>query len=141
MMLATVHAGVFCLLSCLTVSCLSGAVPRQAAEMWCDYGGHRARAGESFQLGPCEPCWCDYSGQVSCASILCAQPNCVDAVRDPSQCCSVCPNGPNCALPGGGILGNGQTVTLTDGSWCSCRARSYNGVTLATCTRRRRNRT
>ncbi|KAI8783730.1 von Willebrand factor C domain-containing protein 2 [Biomphalaria glabrata] len=79
----------------------------------------------------CAPCRCVH-GFLQCVSIRCGQPPCMDSAILPGQCCPTCPNGPNCALPGGGILAAGRSTTLSDGLICRCSARPY-GLTLANC--------
>ena len=42
-----------------------------------------------------------------CAIVDCFMPPCVDAVRNPDQCCPVCPNGRCVCVVGGGGGGGG----------------------------------
>ncbi|KAL3870502.1 hypothetical protein ACJMK2_038557 [Sinanodonta woodiana] len=84
----------------------------------CVRDGKHYAVQESFQPSPCEHCMCTIHGEVACAIADCFITPCVDAVHDPTQCCPVCPNGPNCMIHGK-IVPAGQTVQV-DNSVCSC---------------------
>ncbi|XP_071101926.1 von Willebrand factor C domain-containing protein 2-like [Haliotis cracherodii] len=62
----------------------------------CEHRGKYYKMGQHFSPTPCERCFCGPSGQAVCAYMDCALALCVDAVKQPDQCCSTCPNGWNC---------------------------------------------
>lgn len=78
------------LLSLFAVAC---ALPTDLVPTpQCLYNGHIYPPG-TFQPSVCVHCQCSSTGQVTCAPQFCPPPICVDAVKDPSKCCPVCPNG------------------------------------------------
>ncbi|VDI82151.1 Hypothetical predicted protein [Mytilus galloprovincialis] len=93
----------------------------------CSKDGKLYKEGESFKPTPCEHCFCN-AGRVSCAILDCAMPSCVDAVRDPTKCCSVCPNGRNC-YAGNTIIQAGKSVQIDDHTTCHCPTRFGFGMT------------
>ncbi|CAC5408020.1 unnamed protein product [Mytilus coruscus] len=93
----------------------------------CSKDGKLYKEGASFQPTPCEHCHCN-GGKVTCAIADCFMPMCVDAVRDPTKCCSVCPNGRNC-YAGNTIIQAGKSVKIDDHTTCSCPTRFGFGMT------------
>ncbi|KAK0068852.1 kielin/chordin-like protein [Biomphalaria pfeifferi] len=75
---------------------------------------------------PCAHCECNLiSGtwKWACYWQDCMVPACFDAYRPPGQCCSVCPNGPNCGVDGTIIpLGEFREV---NGEMCFCHQGGY----------------
>nr|XP_011427212.2 von Willebrand factor C domain-containing protein 2-like [Crassostrea gigas] len=89
------------LLSLFAVAC---ALPTDLVPTpQCLYNGHIYPPG-TFQPSVCVHCQCSSTGQVTCAPQFCPPPICVDAVKDPSKCCPVCPNGRNCRISGDGTV-------------------------------------
>ncbi|KAK7112333.1 hypothetical protein V1264_011804 [Littorina saxatilis] len=68
---------------------------------------------------PCMPCHC-YQGRMVCAIVDCFFTPCVDSVRDPTKCCPICPNGPNCRAPDGTVIPANGTVRLDADTTCKC---------------------
>ncbi|XP_076454518.1 von Willebrand factor C domain-containing protein 2-like [Babylonia areolata] len=97
----------------------SSTIPLATKPSGCMYQGKWYPEGE-FKPDPCSPCHC-FEGRAVCAIVDCFFPApCVDAVRDPDQCCPVCPNGPNCRAPDGQVITAGQHVQINEDTTCSC---------------------
>ncbi|XP_048757705.2 von Willebrand factor C domain-containing protein 2-like [Ostrea edulis] len=90
-MLSALYATLY--LTCVTSTWSSDSISTPP----CLYRGQQYPVG-SFQPSVCEHCQCSVSGQVTCAPQFCPPPECVDDVKDPSQCCPVCPNGKTCQI-------------------------------------------
>ncbi|KAK3605871.1 hypothetical protein CHS0354_017776 [Potamilus streckersoni] len=103
---------------CCTLFHYVFSVPTTTLPPGCVRDGKHYAVQQSFQPSPCEHCTCSLSGEVFCAIADCFITPCVDAVHDPTKCCPVCPNGPNCLIHGQ-IVPAGQTVQV-DNSMCSC---------------------
>ncbi|XP_052098796.1 kielin/chordin-like protein [Mytilus californianus] len=119
----------FLLLSVLIlplVDCVD-PLPSISVVSGCSKDGKLYKEGESFQPTPCEHCFCN-GGKVLCAITDCFMPMCVDAVRDPTKCCSVCPHGRNC-YAGNTIIQAGKSVEINDHTTCSCPTRFGFGMT------------
>jgi len=98
----------------------------------CHYQGKWYNEGEG-NGDLCQPCHC-YSGRMACAIIDCFFQPCVDAVKDPQQCCPVCPNGSNCMAPDGTVIPANGTVYRPDANTeCSCGSGQHFGPSKALC--------
>ncbi|XP_063435528.1 kielin/chordin-like protein [Mytilus trossulus] len=102
-------------------------LPSISVASGCSKNGKLYKEGESFQPTPCEHCFCN-GGKVICAIADCFMPTCVDAVHDPTKCCSVCPNGRNC-YAGDTIIQAGKSVQIDDHTTCHCPTRFGFGMT------------
>ncbi|ESP05448.1 hypothetical protein LOTGIDRAFT_228029 [Lottia gigantea] len=104
----------------------------------CTRNGKTYKVGEKVRDNPCQPCFCSEGGLMACMVIDCMMPNCADYVRNPDQCCSTCPNGPNCRLPDGTLMSADKPHVMADGSVCQCHHMIGMGFTPysvnATCT-------
>ncbi|KAL8597423.1 hypothetical protein ACOMHN_050921 [Nucella lapillus] len=119
---------------CLTSMLMSARAVslRATPPSQCTWNGHVIPEGHRFEPDPCTSCQCQH-GLTTCMQSACALPDCVDFVRDPNQCCPVCPNGGNCRAPDGTIVPEGQEVTISTSQACRCRHTGLFGGREAVC--------
>ncbi|KAH9493190.1 von Willebrand factor C domain-containing protein 2-like [Bulinus truncatus] len=75
----------FCILASSTV------VSRLARPRGCLYNKKIYMIGAEFKPSDCEFCRCSEDGNVACAIMDCARPQCPNPVKLKGQCCPVCP--------------------------------------------------
>lgn len=91
----------------------------------CLHNGTWYHVGQSFKTSPCIHCYCTSSKDTACAITDCTMPPCVDAVRDPAQCCPVCPNGRNCRHTDGTIIKQGEVYHPDPDTTCRCPTNTF----------------
>ncbi|KAH3835311.1 von Willebrand factor C domain-containing protein 2-like [Dreissena polymorpha] len=129
---------------CLVLSVFSGTfgailpvtdfAPVSVAPAGCTWNGTFYKEGASIHKSPCEPCQCGHDGHIFCAIVDCFFTPCVDSVHDPTKCCPVCPNGPNCQHKDGTIIKNGETYRPDSLTTCRCPDNHFGfGAAIAVC--------
>ncbi|KAK3088755.1 hypothetical protein FSP39_023368 [Pinctada imbricata] len=111
---------IFVIFAVLLAVCYARTTPPHFTTSRCLHNGKTYQVG-SFQPSPCEHCQCTSTGRAFCAIADCFITPCVDSIHDPTKCCPVCPNGPNCRAPDGTIIKKGEKHTTADGSLCQCQ--------------------
>ncbi|XP_032806938.1 von Willebrand factor C domain-containing protein 2-like [Petromyzon marinus] len=116
----------------------SGCCP-QCAEprSECEHQGHAYAILQEFTLSPCERCRCESNGEVACVVAECSDPECVNPLYEPEQCCPICKNGGNC-YAGTRIIPAGREVKVDSCTVCICPSPGGGGHSdrQATCVKR-----
>ncbi|XP_046560513.1 von Willebrand factor C domain-containing protein 2-like [Haliotis rubra] len=112
------------LLLCLVSSALAAVINTTPVTLTttpntCERHGKYYKIGEHFKPTPCERCFCGASGRAACVYVDCVLALCVDAVKQPDQCCSTCPNGWNCKH-GDVIIKMGEVYNPDPTTSCRC---------------------
>ncbi|XP_046570223.1 von Willebrand factor C domain-containing protein 2-like isoform X2 [Haliotis rubra] len=112
------------LLLCLVSSALAAVINTTPVTLTttpttCERHGKYYKLGEHFKPTPCERCFCGASGRAACVYVDCVLALCVDAVKQPDQCCSTCPNGLNCKH-GDVIIKMGELYHPDKATACQC---------------------
>ena len=75
--------------------------------------------GEEWNTDDCTFCSCD-QGEIICAVIDCAMPNCDNPIYKEGQCCPTCPDETSCFDEAGIYYDNGAEWNIDDCTFCSC---------------------
>ncbi|XP_046349250.2 von Willebrand factor C domain-containing protein 2-like [Haliotis rufescens] len=106
-------------LGAVLLGLLLNAAPTEGSPVQgCQYGVQFFHPGQKFMKNECEPCVCDVNQGISCVALMCQDSACVDPFRTAGECCTVCPNGPNCRH-GNQVIPAGQE-TMIGGLTCNC---------------------
>lgn len=85
----------------------------------CTYEGIEYPPG-SFKTHDCKECVCTDEGEVECTETKCFDYPCVDKVRQPGNCCPMCPNGQNCKAPDGTVVRYEEEYVMSENVVCVC---------------------
>ena len=75
--------------------------------------------GEEWKADDCTFCFCE-QGDVICAIVDCAQPNCENPIYKEGECCPICPDETSCFDESGAYYENGMEWSLDDCTFCFC---------------------